>query len=936
MTYSNTTDRTSIIGNAARSVTFEGLEDRKLMAGISFAHNTLTVIGTDKADDIRVSLSSDGRTLSAKLNNGAAKTFKAADVYEINVEADCGDNKVTIDSKIKANVEVTAGDGRDTIQTGSGNDNVDAGENDDRVDTGAGNDYVYGGKGDDRIDLGAGNDRADGADGKDTISSGTGKDAIRGQNDNDVIYAKKGDTVDGGAGRNNITISGTATGGSTGGSTGGTSSGGTSGGNTNNSGPSTPVVTPQVRSLSLVNADTGAVINGYESLTDGMTLDLSKLPAHLTVVASTNDYATSAKFTLSDGSINRIDSLAKYSLTASNGNAFNAWNPASSLNSVKLSVTPYSKDNAAGTAGATKTLTLNLKRSTTNNGGSNPTPTPVPIPSGPTGGAGAPTIKANAISTTVIAGQAFHAEAASTIVPGYQAEDAQFSWDFGDPTGRWNNLPGFNSAHVYETPGKYTAKLTVTAPGGQKSVQTITVNVVASNYKVIYVAANGSDSNNGTSQNSPVKSLSKALAMSGDNTQILFKRGDVFQMSSSVSISRNNLVLGSYGSGTTPTLLYTGSRSGTPNMVIVTNASKNVTIENLTFDSIYKTNFNEAGMPHAIVAGGTATTIRGNTFLNLAYAINANVQPKGLLVMDNKAPLTTGLRAYFVWAQGSDLVIVGNTVANSTRQHNVRSGGTDRWAVVYNSFSNLDRTKSGDTADVAKGTIVAQRGSYIYAAYNELRGPVGVGPLGMADGLNIKEARFNHAAFEGNIITGGGTLDVHHGANNITLRGNTLYTDAGLPSFKVEGWSNSYGRGVSDVVIDHNIAITQATSGKFLWLLASVDGVTVTNNVYIAPNLTAGSAGTAAVYVSQKDLSSFKLIDNNTWPATNRSNGFARGGLAFVGTDYTSANHKTPSEWNSLNKVGNDKFTDVAMDNIENVILATIKPATQAGLRLAA
>ena len=140
----------------------------------------------------------------------------------------------------------------------------------------------------------------------------------------------------------------------------------------------------------------------------------------------------------------------------------------------------------------------------------------------------------------------------------------------------------------------------------------------------------------------------------------------------------------------------------------------------------------------------------------------------------------------------------------------------------------------------------------------------------MTDGLTHKGDRFNHGAFEGNVISGIGTIDVHHGSNNITLRGNTLYTANGLPSIKVEGWSSSYGRGVSDVVIDRNVAITQATSGKFLWLLASVDGVTLTNNVYVAPNLKAGAEGTAAVYVNQNDLSSFKSINNNTWPSPNR------------------------------------------------------------------
>jgi hypothetical protein len=542
-----------------------------------------------------------------------------------------------------------------------------------------------------------------------------------------------------------------------------------------------------------------------------------------------------------------------------------------------------------------------------------PTPIPTPTPTVP----GSPQIKVNAISTTIIAGQAFHAEAASTIVPGFQAEDATFTWNFGDPAGRWNVLPGFNSAHVYETPGTYVAKLSVTAPSGKTAVQNITINVVASAYKMIYVAANGSDTSDGLSTNTPVQTLARAITISGDNTKILFNRGDNFPMTSVVSIVRNNLVIGSYGQGAKPTLLYTGPRSGTPNMLIVEKASNNVVIQGLTFNSIYSTNFNEDGMPHAIVVGGTATTIRDNTFLNLAYAINANYQPRGMLVMDNTAPLTTGLRAYFVWCQGTDLVIVGNSVANSTRQHNIRSGGTDRFAIAYNTLTNLNRQSNGDSADVAKGTIVAQKGSYTYAAYNELRGPVGVGPLGQQDGLTDKGGRFNHALFEGNQILSGGTVDVHHGANNITLRGNTSYTDSGAAAFKVEGWSSIYGRGVSDVVIDHNVAITQSQTGQFLWLLAAVDGVTLTNNVYIAPNLKPGSAATAAVYVSLPDLNSFRQIDNNTWPSPVRGTSFARGSMAFVGIDYTSANHKTPGEWNTMTLVGDDEFIDVSLDNLD-------------------
>ena len=170
------------------------------------------------------------------------------------------------------------------------------------------------------------------------------------------------------------------------------------------------------------------MISGYETLTDGMTLDLSKLPAHLTVVADVNGLVTSAKFSLSDGSINRVDSQSKYSLTASNGNSFNAWNPSSNLSSVKLSTHALHEGRRGRTAGATKMLTLKLKRSTTSKcrwfkPDPHPDASSRPDSLGPTGGAGAPTIKAKVISTTVVAGQAFHAEATSTVVPGYQAED---------------------------------------------------------------------------------------------------------------------------------------------------------------------------------------------------------------------------------------------------------------------------------------------------------------------------------------------------------------------------------------------------------------------------------------------------------------------------------------------------------------------------------
>jgi len=39
--------------------------------------------------------------------------------------------------------------------------------------------------------------------------------------------------------------------------------------------------------------------------------------------------------------------------------------------------------------------------------------------------------------------------------------DTRFNWNFNDTNAPYNTLTGFNAAHVYDTPGTYTATLTL-------------------------------------------------------------------------------------------------------------------------------------------------------------------------------------------------------------------------------------------------------------------------------------------------------------------------------------------------------------------------------------------------------------------------------------------------------------------------------------------
>ena len=120
---------------------------------------------------------------------------------------------------------------------------------------------------------------------------------------------------------------------------------------------------------------------------------------------------------------------------------------------------------------------------------------------------------------------------------------AKFQWDFGDTGSKYNRLVGWTAAHLYTQPGKYTIKLTITNENGKTSFVTRTIQVAASNRKVIYVSNDGSDSNSGLSPQSAVKTFNKAMSMINDDTEVLFNRGDKFDVTKGGTIDNSNVRL---------------------------------------------------------------------------------------------------------------------------------------------------------------------------------------------------------------------------------------------------------------------------------------------------------------------------------------------------------------------------------------------------------
>jgi PKD repeat protein len=486
---------------------------------------------------------------------------------------------------------------------------------------------------------------------------------------------------------------------------------------------------------------------------------------------------------------------------------------------------------------------------------------------------------------------------------------ARYNWNFGDPAGRFNALPGFNAAHVYDVPGQYTITLSVTDEAGTVDSASSAIVISPDRRRVIFVAPEGSDANTGMMADRPLHSLGAALALKKlpDNFEILLRAGGIYYADTTLKIGHSNALIGRYDDGPDPVLMLSKKDGPKPphGFISIDGRCNGVTIEHITFDSPYAvTEAQEApkiGID-AIVARGRNITVRNCTFLNVDSAINANGSPMGLMVMDCKAPLKTGLRAYLVWTQGSDFVCLGNVAANSTREHIVRLSGVSKALIAANDFTNLDR-RPADKYDTSKGTIEMHNGSYAYIAHNTVAdGTIRVGPLGIND--EPVTTATDWSVIESNTLSNT-FLVAYSGAHHVMMRNNIIRNDSS-PAIVLQAPDDD-GRVNSDIRILNNTAIDTGTTGGFMKVWGHVDGIELKNNLLIAPNLKVGVNGAAVINLAEGNLSSFTAIGHNLWPVY----GGGEQGVEFMANKQTL----TLANWLSFAQVRADATGSVTLDD---------------------
>lgn len=192
-----------------------------------------------------------------------------------------------------------------------------------------------------------------------------------------------------------------------------------------------------------------------------------------------------------------------------------------------------------------------------------------------------------------------------------------YEWDFdvddpGNPT-----YHGFCYSHVYEDPGTYTARLTVTDDAGLTDTEDVVITVTARPGPVYYVdSETGDDANDGLSEAGAWRTATKAWTAFrtkalAPGSSVLFRRGQTFELQSLPLLghyaSGYGVLFGAFGVGADPVIQRVTSGTDTTDVLALVGASghenwMHTTIRDLVF---------ECRLTTGAVAGTLATRADG-------------------------------------------------------------------------------------------------------------------------------------------------------------------------------------------------------------------------------------------------------------------------------------------------------------------------------------
>jgi len=183
-----------------------------------------------------------------------------------------------------------------------------------------------------------------------------------------------------------------------------------------------------------------------------------------------------------------------------------------------------------------------------------------------------PRIDASRVSGVAPLSVFFDASATTSTATGKPFHEVYYAWDFGDTNaGNWqygnlarkdkNLASGPIAAHVFETPGTYTVRLTTKGLDGVTASQSVSItvqnpdSVFSGNNTICFSSSGNYSSCPSGAQHITTSSFQNAMDYATAGKRLLFRRGESWTASSGSEINNDGPgLIGAFGSGVRPAI----------------------------------------------------------------------------------------------------------------------------------------------------------------------------------------------------------------------------------------------------------------------------------------------------------------------------------------------------------------------------------------------
>lgn len=474
----------------------------------------------------------------------------------------------------------------------------------------------------------------------------------------------------------------------------------------------------------------------------------------------------------------------------------------------------------------------------------------------------------------------------------------KYTWDFGDDAthATWaygarpnvlskNIAYGAVAAHVFETPGVYTVKLTAFDGINTKSVTTyITVGNPIAQYSGVRTVcvANGIlpiRGENGCPSDADVRNFSDIAQLATltriGSVRILLKRGDSWDVVGTAQMNTSNGMIGAYGVGPAPLIRQVSSNYA----LFLVGGASNWVFMDLEFTGV--NGFVQRTIQTGDSLGSNILMLRIRSTNTAGIEVSGN----GVFLVDSNLSEFAGGSGYvgFYSAEGSQVAVLGNRIYDATHiEHNIRLQGSTKAVISDNTIALPADNKSAVTV---RGRTVSGRSDTwsgvwiedVIVSDNEIISRAGASwPVQFAPQNTISNERLRDVILERNIIRNGlNPLVASEVISGFTARNNLMYAIDQNSGFLIAHRNSLIPAPSGSYIYNNTLYNASGLHSYFSFVSLNMDagtgseptGTIIKNNLIYAPSaspVNLVSSISSPIWIASNNSTDSQIV--NTWP----------------------------------------------------------------------